>query len=54
MEKDDGGRQKQQPLLAKVGLFKSHFRDMTLPPSVVTVVLRFEKFPPLRKSKSEV
>lgn len=31
MEKDDGGRQKQQRLLAKVGHFKSHFRDVTLP-----------------------
>lgn len=31
MEKDDGGRQKQQPLLAKVGHFKSHFPELTLP-----------------------
>lgn len=33
MEKDDGGRQKQELLLAKVGHFKNNFRDMTLLPN---------------------
>lgn len=46
MEKDDGGRQKLQPLLAKVGHFNSHFRDITLPPNECC------DCSPLKKAKS--